>query len=62
MTASPASRCSATPCTVVSVIWPAGTITHTALGALSFPASSSREAAGSAPSEASCEIASGLTS
>ena len=52
----------ATPETISSVMWPAGTITHTARGVVSFDASSSREEAGSAPSPARPRTASSLTS
>ncbi len=62
MTASPDSSSAATAVTVCSVISPAGTITQTARGGLSFCASSASEAAPSAPSSASAAVASALTS
>ena len=62
MIASPESSTAATSSIVFSVISPAGTITQTERGALSFAARSSSEEAPSAPSPASSETASGLTS
>src|SRR5918995_4705906 len=62
MTASPESSSAAIAFTVDSVMWPAGTITQTARGAVSFDASSASEAAPSAPSATSVSIAAGLTS
>ncbi len=62
MIASPGSSTAATSAIVFSVISPAGTITQTERGALSFEASSCRDEAPSAPSPASSATASGLTS
>ena len=62
MIASPDSSTPSSPCTVSSVIFPAGTITQTERGALSFAARSASEAAPVAPSPSSPLTASGLTS
>ena len=62
MIASPFDSAAATSLTVVSVMWPAGTITQTERGASSFEAMSSSESAATAPSSARSEIASALMS
>jgi len=62
MIASPACRCSATPCTVDSVIAPAGTMIQTVRGPVSLAARSAYESAPVAPSATSAATASGLTS
>src|SRR6478609_3818360 len=62
MMVSPGSSRSASACTVSSVMWPAGTITHTTRGAGSAATRASSEAPAIAPSPASRSIAAGSTS
>jgi hypothetical protein len=62
MIASSGWRCEASSRTVLSVISPAGTITHTARGAFSFWTNSSIDPAPVAPSPARADTTSGLTS
>ncbi len=62
MIASPASNLDASSFTVLSVISPAGTITHAARGLSSLETKSSSDSAPVAPSPARSSIAFGLTS
>ncbi len=62
MMMSPSSRASATALIVSSVIWPAGTITHTARGLESFEAKSSSEVEPIMPSASTAFTAGWLTS
>ena len=62
MIASPSVSAAATSFTVVSVMWPAGTMIQTERGASSFEAMSFSESAPTAPSSARSLIASALMS
>ena len=62
MIVSPGSSTSASAVIVLSVMSPAGTITHAARGFSSFSAKSASEEAPNAPSAASACTASGETS